>query len=114
MWKTKPMSMESSVHSSAPVAEAAVVSIATKVGMGGGSAASAVGWLASNNTVVVTGLFVTILGFLINLYYQRRRDNRETRESELKMALDQAEEKRNEELHKAQMSVLHRRSTDGK
>lgn len=114
MWKPKHMSKLESTVQQSPVVEATATALATKLGMGGGSAASAVGWLASNNTVVVTGLFVTILGFLINLYFQRRRDKRETRESELKMALDLAEEKRNVELHKVQMSALKRRSTDGK
>lgn len=114
MWKLKHMSKLDSTVQQGQAVEAAAVSIATKVGMGGGSAASTVGWLASNNTVVVVGLFVTIVGFLINLYFQRRRDKRETRESELKMKLDLAEEKRNAELHKVQMSVLKRRSTDAK
>lgn len=116
MWKSKDMSRLDSLDTTVqqnPVVEAAAVSLATKVGMGGGSAASAVGWLASNNTVVVIGLFVTVVGFLINLFFQYRRDKRELREYEFKMRLELAEEQRNVELHKVQMSALKRRSSDG-
>lgn len=113
MWKPKPMSKLETSMQQGPVVETAVVSVATKLGMGGGSATSAFGWLTSNNTVVVVGLLVTVLGFMVSLFFQRRRDKRETRESEQKIAIARAEEKRKQELHLIQMKALKRRSTDG-
>lgn len=57
-------------------AEATVSSIASK-SMGGGATASVLGWLSSNEAIAVVGVTITILGFIVNLIFQVRRDRRE-------------------------------------
>lgn len=82
-----------------------MTNVATKWGMGGGTLSSVYGWVASNEAVILIGLFVTIAGFVINLIYQRKRDRREADEAELRKKLQEAEDRRREELHKAQMKA---------
>lgn len=56
--------------------EATVSSVASK-GMGGGSVASIIGWMSSNEGIALMGIIITILGFIINCIFQFRRDLRE-------------------------------------
>ena len=56
--------------------EATVVSISSK-SMGGGATASVLGWLSSNEGIALIGISVTLLGFIVNLIFQIRRDRRE-------------------------------------
>jgi 4-hydroxybenzoate polyprenyltransferase len=46
-----------------------------------GALAGAVGWLAQINWVGLTGVLVAVLGMVANIYFQIRRDKRETAES---------------------------------
>lgn len=52
----------------------------------GGAVMGFVGWLASINWIGLTGLLVAALGLLANIYFQHRRDKREQRESEARLA----------------------------
>ena len=70
--------------------EATVSSVASK-GMGGGSLASIIGWMSSNEGIALMGILITILGFIINCIFQFRRDLRE------------------KELQKAQLVLLNER-----
>jgi len=56
--------------------EATVSSVASR-GMGGGAATSMLGWLTSNEAIALIGISITILGFVVNLIFQIRRDLRE-------------------------------------
>lgn len=90
--------------------ETAITSAATKWGMGGGTAAAALGWLSSSAGAVFIGVLITILGFIINGIYQRRRDRREAavekrevEEAAFRRGLEMAEEARRVEMHQAQL-----------
>lgn len=93
--------------------EAAVSSVATKWGMGGGTISSVYGWLASNEAVILVGLFVTVAGFVVNLIYQHKRHRRETDEALFRRNLEEAEEKRRVELHRAKMHALLHEDAEG-
>lgn len=83
-----------------------VTSVATKWGMGGGTIAATFGWLTSNGLAVAIGILVTVMGFIINYIFQRRRDHREVEQKALDRQLALAEEKRRQELHEAQMRAI--------
>lgn len=64
--------------------EVAVEVIGASIGnktMLAGAGTSVLAWLASVNWVGLTGAAVAILGLLVNLYFQHRRDKREAAES---------------------------------
>lgn len=86
--------------------DAVVASVASKWGMGGGLGVSLYGWLSSGTTAVFLGVLVTVLGFVINLIFQRRRETREIKEYAARLARDVSEERRAEELHQARMEAL--------
>ncbi|MGO3891103.1 MAG: HP1 family phage holin [Paenalcaligenes sp.] len=95
------------------ITDAAVASAATKYGMGGGLMTSVFGWLSSNGAAVLIGIAVTILGFIVNGYYQRKRFRLVKAEHdldrELKLAKEQREQAREErerELHAAQLAAI--------
>ena len=91
--------------------------IATKIGMAGGTLASVFGWFTSNGAAVFVGILITILGFVMNAWFQRRRDARELLYHQRKDAREEAEavlrrehqiklEQRLEEIHRAQLEAL--------
>ena len=86
-----------------------VTSVATKWGMGGGTIAATFGWLTSNGVAVAIGILVTVLGFVVNYIFQRRRDRREVEQKAFDRQLALAEEKRRQELHEAQLRAIHER-----
>jgi 4-hydroxybenzoate polyprenyltransferase len=104
---SKPLGNRMSLQDTA--VDATVSSIASKWGMGGGTMASIFGWFTSNAAAVLIGILVTVLGFLINYYFQRRRDRRETEQIEFKRELQLAEERRRKELHEAQLAAIRER-----
>lgn len=59
------------------VVGASVANKATAVG----AVTGAVGWLAQVNWLGLSGVFIAILGLLVNFYFQHRRDKREAAES---------------------------------
>ena len=91
--------------------------IATKIGMAGGTLASVFGWFTSNGAAVFVGILMTVLGFVMNAWFQRRTDARELLYHQRKDAREEAEaalrreheircEQRLEELHQAQLEAL--------
>lgn len=67
-----------------------------------GAGIGVLGWIASVNWIGWAGVLIALLGALANVYYQRRRDRRER-------AAIEAEERRRQELHDAQMAAIHER-----
>jgi len=66
------------------IVEAVGASVATK-GLWAGGAAGLVGWLSQVNWIGITGVVLALLGFLVNTYFQVRKDRREARESEARI-----------------------------
>ncbi|MGB6105631.1 MAG: holin [Pusillimonas sp.] len=64
--------------------EAAGITIANK-SMGVGAATGLLGFVASVNWLGVIGAFVAIVGLSVNIYFQVRRDRRESAESRARM-----------------------------
>lgn len=62
------------------IVEVVGASVASK-GMLTGGAVGLVGWLSQVNWIGITGVAVAVLGLLINLFFQVRKDRRETLES---------------------------------
>lgn len=86
--------------------EETISSVSTKGGMVGGTLYGIAGWLTSSAGAVVIGIVVTILGFVVNYIFQRKRDARETAEKELAWRYMHAEELRQQELHAAKLRAL--------
>lgn len=86
--------------------DATIASAATKWGMGGGAITSAFGMLTSNGSVAFIGIVLTVLGFIINHTFQKRRELRELEEAEFRRTLALAEESRRTEMHAAQLAAL--------
>lgn len=51
-----------------------------------GAGVGVVGWAAQVNWLGICGVLIAALGFAVNFYFQRRRDQREARESEARIA----------------------------
>ena len=51
-----------------------------------GASVGVVGWAAQVNWLGICGVLIAALGFAVNFYFQRRRDHREARESEARIA----------------------------
>lgn len=62
------------------IVEAVGASVASK-GMMVGAATGVAGWLSQVNWIGITGVGIAVLGFLVNTYFQIRRDRREDAES---------------------------------
>lgn len=62
------------------VVEAVGASVANK-GMLVGGVAGVAGWVTQVNWIGVTGALVAVVGLLVNVYFQARRDRREAAES---------------------------------
>lgn len=51
-----------------------------------GAGVGVVGWAAQVNWLGICGVLIAALGFAVNFYFQHRRDQREARESEARIA----------------------------
>ncbi len=58
------------------IVEAVIVPAANK-GMLAGGAVGLYGWLSQVNWIGISGVGIAVLGLLINVYFQARRDRRE-------------------------------------
>lgn len=65
--------------------DAAVASFASKTTTAG-AATGAFGFLMSSTFFGLAGVFIAVVGFLVNLHFQRRRDKREQEEHLARMA----------------------------
>ncbi|MFY1029134.1 holin [Pseudomonas asiatica] len=75
------------------IVEAVGASVASK-GLYAGGVAGFVGWLTQVNWVGVGGVALALLGFLVNTYFQIRKDRRESRESDARIQALQEQCKR--------------------
>ena len=66
------------------IVEAVGASVANK-GMLVGASTGFVGWLSQVNWVGFAGVAIALIGFLVNTYFQIRKDRREARESEARI-----------------------------
>ena len=71
--------------------DAIIANSSVKWGMGGGAATSIVGGLSSNDLLVIVGVITTGLGFIVNLFYQHKREVRAKAEHELQKKLLEAQ-----------------------
>lgn len=67
--------------------DASLANTSVKWGMGGGSLTSIFGYLSSSDLLMIVGVITTALGFMVNLYFQYKRDARAREEHELKKKL---------------------------
>lgn len=65
--------------------DAAAISIANKT-MTGGALTGVVGWVSQVNWLGAIGTLVAIIGLAANIYFQLRRDRRESAESQARIA----------------------------
>lgn len=82
------------------------INISNRWGMGGGFMTVLYGWLTDAGTAVFIGVVVTLAGFAMSYYFQRKRQVRERQEAELRKELLLKEERRKEELHKAKLQQI--------
>ena len=78
--------------------EVGAVSVGNKM-MVSGAVTGTAGWFAQINWVGLTGAAVAVIGLAVSVYFQIRKDRRETREYE-------AREARKNEMHEAQLRAL--------
>lgn len=69
----------------------AVSIAASNKSMIAGAATGIVGWLSQINWIGVAGTLIALMGLLASIYFQIRRDHRETREHEARMKKYEAE-----------------------
>lgn len=81
--------------------DAVGISTATKT-MAGGAGLGVVGWVSQVNWIGLSGVFIALLGFLLNGYFVYRRHQRERKALE-------ADQRRKEELHQVRMDALIKR-----
>jgi hypothetical protein len=73
--------------------------VSNRLGMGGGFLTLLFGWLTTTNAAIFIGIIVTVSGFIMSLYFQRKRHLREIADTELRVRLLFKEDARKEELH---------------
>jgi fucose permease len=73
--------------------------VSNRLGMGGGFLTLFFGWLTTTNAAILIGIIVTIAGFIMSLYFQRKRHLREVADTALRVELLLKEDARKEELH---------------
>lgn len=66
------------------IVEAVGVSVATK-GMWAGAGTGLAGFLSQANWIGIIGVLLAALGFLVNTWFQIRKDRRESAESEARI-----------------------------
>ncbi len=71
------------------------ITVAASKGTYAGAAAAGLGWLVSNEFLGLLGLLLAVAGFVTNLHFKRRRDQREQLEHEARMREIQERNRRN-------------------
>ena len=89
--------------------ESAFISAAHKTTVGG-LFASVYGWLTHTGSAIFIGIVITILGFVVNCYFQKKRARREhilwKQTLEANMQANIKAEARKEELHQARLAAI--------
>lgn len=90
--------------------EAATIALSNKATYVGGGTAAVLGFM-HQNMVAICGIALGVLGFLTNLYFQKRRDQREQRLRELAEQDDDRRER--EHLRRMQKMMSQPAPLDG-
>lgn len=78
--------------------DALIAQSSVKWGMGGGAATSIFGTLSNNDVLVIIGIITTGLGFIVNLYYQYKRNKRAEEAHKLQKQLLETQIKHEQEI----------------
>lgn len=98
-----PNNLEDSIAEK--VVEGAFITAAHKTTVGG-LFTSVYGWLTHTGSAVFIGILITILGFVVNYYFQRKRAKREYLLWEQTFEANIRAETRKEELHQARLEAI--------
>lgn len=72
----------------------------------GGLFTSVYGWLTHTGSAIFIGILITILGFVVNYYFQKKRSKREHMLWEQTFEANIRAETRKEELHQARLEAI--------
>lgn len=72
----------------------------------GGLFTSIYGWLTQTGSAVFIGIVITILGFLINYYFQKKKAKRDLILWQQMFDANEKAERRKEELHLARLEAI--------
>jgi len=87
------------------VIDNALISLSSKSTVGG-LFTSLYGWLTQTGSAVFIGIVITILGFLVNYYFQRKKAKRDHILWQQMFDANERAEKRKEELHLARLEAI--------
>lgn len=87
--------------------DAAIISVASK-STWGGMIASAYGWFSQSDSAIFIGIVVTLLGFIMNYVFQKRKEKRDRAIWKQQFQANARAEERMEELHKARLEAVKR------
>lgn len=85
--------------------DTALISLSSKSTLGG-LATSIYGWLTQTGSAVFIGIVITILGFLMNYYFQHRKAKRDKIIWKQTYEANIRAEQRKEELHQARLRAI--------
>lgn len=87
--------------------------------MAGGTVTTFYGWITSSAAAILIGILVTIGGFIINYYFQRKRHEKEMEFNQLRTELllkdeerKELDERRKQERHEIEIQRLKSNSYD--
>ena len=87
------------------VIDNALISLSSKSTIGG-LFTSIYGWLTQTGSAVFIGIVITILGFLINYYFQKKKARRDLILWQQMFDANEKAERRKEELHLARLEAI--------
>lgn len=87
------------------VIDNALISLSSKSTVGG-LFTSVYGWLTQTGSAVFIGIIITILGFLVNYYFQKKKAKRDLILWKQMFDANEKAEKRKEELHLARLEAI--------
>lgn len=87
------------------VIDNALISLSSKSTIGG-LFTSIYGWLTQTGSAVFIGIVITILGFLINYYFQKKKAKRDLILWQQMFDANEKAERRKEELHLARLEAI--------
>ena len=87
------------------VIDNALISLSSKSTVGG-LFTSVYGWLTETGSAVFIGIVITVLGFLVNYYFQKKKAKRDHILWQQTFDANERAEKRKEELHQARLEAI--------
>lgn len=90
------------LHDLRDFSDALVANSSVKWGMGGGAVTSIFGSFSNNDLLVIIGCITTGLGFLVNLFYQYKRNKRAEEAHVLQKKILEEQLKNEQESHRNQ------------